>query len=54
MRFVDLAVEGLTPNRYFEALSDLLRLFPASVDLVCVEDAVPTLVERIHREGMLL
>jgi predicted nucleotidyltransferase len=53
---IDLAVEGLTGERYFEALSDIWGLLPQGVelDLVRLERAWPGLLERIEAEGELL
>lgn len=50
---IDLAVEGLAPQRYFAALADLMQLFDGRVDLVLLEEAPPTLVERVLAEGRL-
>ena len=51
---VDLAVAGLPGERYFRALADLMELFSTSVDLVRVEEAVPSLRARIEAEGLVL
>lgn len=48
---VDLAVEGLKPNQYFDALAELMRLFGVRVDLVPVEKAPSSLRDRILAEG---
>jgi predicted nucleotidyltransferase len=48
---VDLAVEGLAVLDYFPALSDLMELLGGPVDLVCREQAPPSLAERITEEG---
>ncbi|MEW6745470.1 MAG: nucleotidyltransferase domain-containing protein [Planctomycetota bacterium] len=48
---VDLAVEGLDPGQYFQALADLLHAFMTPVDLVRLEEASETLLERIRSEG---
>jgi predicted nucleotidyltransferase len=48
---VDLAVWGLDGAHYFEALADLMALFRAPVDLVRVEEASPSLRDRIEAEG---
>lgn len=50
----DLAVNGLTPERYFSALADLMELFRGPVDLVRVEEAPPSLAERIAAESEAL
>ena len=51
---VDLAVEGLAKDEYFGALADLMALLGAPVDLVRVESARPSLLERIEAEGITL
>ena len=51
---VDLAVEGLSPDRYFEALGQLMALFRGPVDLVLLEQAGPSLQERVEETGMPL
>jgi len=53
---IDLAVEGLEGKLYFKALSELWKLLPAGVelDLVLLEQAWPSLADRVKAEGMLL
>jgi predicted nucleotidyltransferase len=51
---IDLAVIGLPADRYLDALTELSRLAPCGVDLVRVEEAPASLVERIQREGIPL
>ena len=51
---VDLAVEGLPSAVYFHALADLMDLFAGPVDLVRIEEAMPSLLERIQEEGQAL
>jgi len=53
---IDLAVEGLEGDSYFEALSAVWKLLPAGVelDLVLLEEAWPGLAERVRTEGELL
>ena len=51
---VDLAVVGLPSWAYFHALADLMALFAGPVDLVRIEEATPSLVERIQDEGQPL
>lgn len=46
---IDLAVEGLPADRYWEALAQLGALAPAPVDLVRLEDASPALRDAIAR-----
>ena len=48
---VDIAVGGLQPRDYFNALADLIAVFKCAVDLVRIEEAPPSLVERISAEG---
>ncbi|MGE5152944.1 MAG: nucleotidyltransferase family protein [Bdellovibrio bacteriovorus] len=48
---VDLAVEGLPSDQYFLALADLMALFVAPVDLVRLEEAPQSLLDRIAAEG---
>ncbi len=49
---VDLAVEGLAPERYVSALSALWELMPEGLelDLITLEDAPPELAARIRGE----
>jgi predicted nucleotidyltransferase len=51
---VDLAVEGLPSAVYFHALADLMALFAGPVDLVRMEEALPSLFQRIQEEGQAL
>lgn len=53
---IDLAVEGLAPERYFRALSELWDLLPEGMelDLVTLEDAPPELVARISSSSINL
>jgi predicted nucleotidyltransferase len=53
---IDLAVEGLEGRLYFKALRDVWQLLPAGVelDLVRLEEAWPSLAERVKAEGVLL
>lgn len=48
---VDLAARGIASADYFAALADLMALFGASVDLVRLEDAPLSLLDRIAAEG---
>lgn len=48
---VDLATRGLSPGDYFAALADLMALFDGPVDLVRLELAPPSLLDRIAAEG---
>jgi uncharacterized protein len=51
---VDLAVEGMPASLYFSALADLMALFGGPVDLVRIEEAVPSLRVAIEQEGKTL
>lgn len=51
---VDLATRGVAPDDYFAALADLMAVFGSPVDLVRLESAPPSLVDRIDAEGMAL
>lgn len=51
---VDLAVEGMPSQHYFPALAELMVLFCGPVDLVRVEEAVPSLRASIEVEGRTL
>ena len=50
---VDLAVEGLPSERFFDVLSELqIRAAPIEVDLVDLTDAGPELRSRIEADGV--
>ncbi len=52
---LDLAVWGLEPSRYYQAVSRLLDLDPSlDIDLVEVERAKPNIRAAIEREGRIL
>ncbi|RLB47437.1 MAG: nucleotidyltransferase domain-containing protein [Deltaproteobacteria bacterium] len=51
---VDLAVEGLDPKHYFACLADLMALFGGPVDLVRLEEASPSLRDRVEAVGVPL
>jgi uncharacterized protein len=51
---LDLAVEGLDPRHYFEALGQLALVTPFDVDLVLLEEAPDSLRERIAAYGACL
>jgi predicted nucleotidyltransferase len=51
---VDLAVVGLAPERYFQALSEMGRLAGREVDLILLEDATADMVSHIKEEGIVL
>ena len=51
---VDVAVEGLAPDRYWEGLWRCSEAVGRHVDLVPLEDASQTLRDRIAREGEVL
>ncbi len=48
---VDIGVEGLPAWDYFYAMAELMTLFGTRVDLVRLEEAPPTLRERIEQGG---
>jgi len=51
---VDLAVDGMPPAHYFDALAELMALFGGPVDLVRLEEAVPSPRACIEKEGRTL
>lgn len=51
---LDLAVSGLSRRDYFKALADLMSLLEGPLDLVRLEEAPPSLRERIAAEGQPL
>lgn len=51
---VDIAVEGLSSERYFSALAAVGQLVDLPIDLVRVEDSSPSLRARIVCEGVML
>ena len=51
---VDLAVLGMPSDHYFHALADLMALFGGPVDLVRIEEALPSLRACIEEEGRVL
>ncbi len=51
---IDLAVEGLPPDRYYRALSELDQLVHCPVDLVELEHASPELRSQIESYRLLL
>lgn len=51
---IDLAVEGLAPARYSEALGDVMGVARCPVDLVCLESAPSSLRDRVVAEGEFL
>ena len=51
---IDLAVAGLEPTQYLDAVVELLDLSEFSVDLVQVEYAQPSLLDVIKQNGMEL
>jgi predicted nucleotidyltransferase len=51
---LDIAMAGLSPQRYFAALADLMGLLGAPADLVRLEEALENLRERIAAEGKAL
>lgn len=51
---VDLAVSGLAPERYFEALARVAEILERQVDLVELERARPSLVRHVLESGEAL
>lgn len=53
---IDLVVEGLSPNLYMKALTELWELLPPGVELNLIpfEDAFPSLKEKAIKEGELI
>ncbi len=53
---IDLVVEGLPPNLYIKALTELWDLLPAKIDLNLIpfEDAFESLKEKTLKEGELI
>ena len=53
---IDLIVEGLLPNLYIKALTELWDLLPAKIDLNLIpfEDAFESLKEKTLKEGELI
>jgi len=50
---IDIAVEGLDPERYFEALGEISMHTTFNVDLVPYEDAREFMKQRIRRGKVL-
>ena len=51
---IDLACEGITPDRFFKVFGRLLSIIERRVDLVDLRDVKETFRKRIEREGVLL
>lgn len=51
---IDLAVKGLNPAQYLDAVVELLELSEFSVDLVQIEYAQPRLLDAIAQQGIEL
>ena len=53
---IDLVVEGLAPELYIKALTELYDLLPPGVELNLIpyEDAFPSLKEKAVKEGELV
>ena len=51
---IDLAVKGLRPERYFEALAQVSELADVPVQLVTLESCAPSLRRRVHEQGIRL
>ena len=51
---IDLASEGISPDRFFKVLGRLLLMIERRVDLVDLKEVKETFRKRIEREGVLL
>jgi len=52
---IDLLVEGLRDEKYFEALGDISAIsYPFHIDLIPFEKAWPSMKERALKEGLKL
>jgi len=51
---IDLACEGISPDRFFKVLGRLLSVIERRVDLVDLNEIKETFRKRIEREGILL
>lgn len=51
---IDLATIGLDPNRIFGLMSELSELAHRRVDVVPLEDAPPSMVQRVREAGVRL
>jgi predicted nucleotidyltransferase len=53
---IDLAVQGLDGDLYFRVLADLWKLLPegAELDLIPLEQAWPSVLEKVQSEGIVL
>lgn len=51
---IDLAVAGLTPERYWAALDEMAALADRDVELIRLEDANPEMAAHVAAEGVLL
>lgn len=53
---IDLALEGLPPEKYMRALTEIWELLPPGfeLDLVPLEDAFPEMIERVQSQGEVL
>lgn len=52
---VDIAVEGLSVDAYFKALGILEEIFEdVTFDLVDIQEALPSVLRKIEREGIEL
>ena len=51
---IGLACEGISPERFFKALGELLSTTRGSIDLVDIKEVKDTLRKRIEREGILI
>jgi predicted nucleotidyltransferase len=51
---IDLAVDGLPPQKFFRADAVLAEVIPFAVDLKLLSDCPPALRRRIEEEGLAL
>ena len=51
---IDLACEGITPDKFFKVFGRLLSIIERRIDLVDIRDVKETFRKRIEREGILL
>jgi len=53
---IDIVVEGLAPNLYMKALTEIYDILPSGVELNLIpfEDAFESLKEKTLREGLMI